>query len=158
VLKTLKTLKTLRNDEGFTLIELLIVIIILAILAAIVVFAVGTTTKNASVSSCNADAKSVETALESYKAQKAASFPALGGVWAAGTYTSNYAVLTTPDGAGNRWLRQQPGLSHYTILWDSSGHVWVNGANDYTGYPAGPPPGGTVDFDLNPGTACNVAS
>ena len=58
-----------RDQGGFTLIELLIVIIILAILAAIVVFAVGNTNTNAIASSCNADAKSVETALEAYKAQ-----------------------------------------------------------------------------------------
>ena len=58
-----------RDQGGFTLIELLIVIIILAILAAIVVFAVGSTNTNAIASSCNADAKSVETALEAYKAQ-----------------------------------------------------------------------------------------
>jgi len=57
-----------RNEGGFTLIELLIVIIILAILAAIVVFAVGSTGSNAVAASCNADAKTFETALESYKA------------------------------------------------------------------------------------------
>src|SRR5579862_6589118 len=64
-----------RDQGGFTLIELLIVIIILAILAAIVVFAVGSTNSNAIASSCNADAKSVETALEAYKAQTG-SYPA----------------------------------------------------------------------------------
>jgi prepilin-type N-terminal cleavage/methylation domain-containing protein len=58
-----------RNDGGFTLIELLIVIIILAILAAIVVFAVGSTGTNAKTAACNSDAKTVETALESYKAE-----------------------------------------------------------------------------------------
>ena len=58
-----------RNEGGFTLIELLIVIIILAILAAIVVFAVGTTGSNAVAASCNADAKTFETALEAYKAE-----------------------------------------------------------------------------------------
>ena len=43
----LERVKQRRSEEGFTLIELLIVIIILAILATIVIFAVGTTTKNA---------------------------------------------------------------------------------------------------------------
>src|SRR6202035_5267792 len=67
-MEMLDRLQQKRNDEGgFTLIELLIVIVILAILAAIVVFAVGTTTTNAKISACNADAKSVETAIEAYQ-------------------------------------------------------------------------------------------
>jgi prepilin-type N-terminal cleavage/methylation domain-containing protein len=56
-----------RNEEGFTLFELLIVIIILAILAGIVAFSVGSSTANASTSTCQSDAKAVETALEEYK-------------------------------------------------------------------------------------------
>lgn len=91
-----------RNEGGFTLIELLIVIIILAILAAIVVFAVGTTSKNSAVASCNADAKSVETAVEAYKAQI--------GSWPADI---NALTTTQPDGAtpsitDGPWLRQVP--------------------------------------------------
>jgi prepilin-type N-terminal cleavage/methylation domain-containing protein len=90
----LERLKQKRNEGGFTLIELLIVIIILAILAAIVVFAVGTTTTNAKQSACNSDAKSVETAVEAYKAQ-------LGKDPAAMT------DLTTA-GPNGPWLRQIP--------------------------------------------------
>jgi prepilin-type N-terminal cleavage/methylation domain-containing protein len=82
------------EEEGFTLIELLIVIVILAILAAIVVFAVGTTTTNAKVSACNSDAKSVETAVEAYKAQ-------------VGSYPASLAALTVP-GPNGPWLRQVP--------------------------------------------------
>ena len=82
------------GEEGFTLIELLIVIVILAILAAIVVFAVGTTTTNAKQAACNADAKSVETAAEAYKAQ-VGSFPA----------TMNDLLTAGPNGP---WLRQAP--------------------------------------------------
>src|SRR5688500_3374277 len=64
--------KQLRNkknneDEGFTLIELLIVIIILGILAAIVVFAIGSTRKDAVASSCKTDAKSIQLSLEAMK-------------------------------------------------------------------------------------------
>jgi general secretion pathway protein G len=58
------------NDQGgFTLIELLIVIVILAILAAIVVFAVQNLTSSSAQASCKADFKTVETAVEGYKAQ-----------------------------------------------------------------------------------------
>jgi general secretion pathway protein G len=84
-----------RNEGGFTLIELLIVIIILAILAAIVVFAVGTTGSNAVAASCNADAKTFETALESYKAEVGA-YPG-----AAALNTSAPNVPEETD--GNSW-------------------------------------------------------
>ena len=111
-----------RNEGGFTLIELLIVIIILAILAAIVIFAVGGTSKNAAVASCNADAKSLETAVEAYKAQMG-SYPA-----SIGQVTS-----TTLDKQGNTvgpWLRSVPQTSgHYSITYDGSGGVYANGSN-----------------------------
>jgi len=119
-----------RNEGGFTLIELLIVIIILAILAAIVVFAVGNTNSNAIASSCNADAKSVETALEAYKAQ-IGSYP-----------TSPVAQLTssttvTVNGVSEvvgPWLKAWPGSANYNISADSSGTVYVEstGAAAYT--------------------------
>ena len=112
-----------REQGGFTLIELLIVIIILAILAAIVVFAVGSTNTNAIASSCNADAKSVETALEAYKAQ-------------IGSYPGGLSVLTAPtpttvNGVAETvgpWLKEVPSTNNYTITFDStSGVVSVNG-------------------------------
>lgn len=57
------------REEGFTLIELLIVIVILGILAGIVVFAVGTARSDSVAKSCAADAKTVNTAAEAYKAK-----------------------------------------------------------------------------------------
>ncbi len=95
-----------RDEGGFTLIELLIVIIILAILAAIVVFAVGSTNSNAIASSCNADAKSVETALEAYKAQ-IGSYPA---ATAASTLLVT-STVTTVNGVNETvgpWLKEWP--------------------------------------------------
>ena len=109
-----------RNEGGFTLIELLIVIIILAILAAIVVFAVGTTSKNSAVSSCNADAKSVETAVEAYHAQTGAFAPSLNALTGS---TSTAGSTVGP------WLRSVPGTNHYTITLAASGEVDVNGSN-----------------------------
>lgn len=108
-----------RNEGGFTLIELLIVIVILAILAAIVVFAVGTTTTNAVAASCRADAKSVETATEAYKAQ-------LGTFPAAGAAGLSALASSTTDGNNNQvgpWLRQVPSSPSYTIAMGTSGTV-----------------------------------
>jgi prepilin-type N-terminal cleavage/methylation domain-containing protein len=136
----LERLQQKRDEGGFTLIELLIVIIILAILAAIVVFAVGTTGTSAAKSSCKADAKSVETAVEAYKAQHG------------GTYPANYAALTGTDSIGGPWLKAVPGTTHYQVLFNG-GQVWVAAA--------APAPTGYVsaqDIDLNPDTACNVAT
>jgi general secretion pathway protein G len=59
-----------KNDEGFTLIELLIVIVILGILAAVVVFAVGGITDQGQTSSCKAEKKTLEVAVEAYRAQE----------------------------------------------------------------------------------------
>ncbi|HXW81040.1 MAG TPA: type II secretion system protein, partial [Acidimicrobiales bacterium] len=126
-----------KRQEGFTLIELLIVVIILAILAAIVVFAVGTTATNAKQSACNADAKSVETALEAYKAQM-------------GSYPPSLSNLTTSalDGNGNpvgSWLRATPNANTvadgYSISYDGAGGVWIQLSGNPT----------PTDFDSNVG-------
>src|SRR5580704_19366843 len=97
-------LRRRESQGGFTLVELLIVIVILAILAAIVVFAVGTTSKNAVAASCSADAKSVETAMSAYDAQLA-------------SYPGSLAALATtangPGGVVGPWLRAVPSTTHY---------------------------------------------
>ena len=85
-----------RGDEGgFTLIELLIVIVILGILAAIVVFAVQNLTSQSAKASCGSDYKTLETAVETYKAQ-VGHYPALG---TGTTKGDNWAA--TPGGGQN---------------------------------------------------------
>ena len=64
-----------RSDSGFTLTELLIVIVILGVLTGIVVFAVGAFTDRGEVAACKADMKTVESAVEAYRAQTGA-YPA----------------------------------------------------------------------------------
>jgi general secretion pathway protein G len=176
-----------RNEGGFTLIELLIVIIILAILAAIVVFAVGTTGSNAKVAACNSDAKTLETALESYKAvvgvypgdaslSTGGTVPTQGSTWAgqkAGVYGllgtgTGTGVWTAPNGSSaGPFLRQLSTSTHYTIWTDGLGQVFV-----YSPAGNGTGPGGTAtpaattaamdlqtlnNFDTTPGVCANVS-
>jgi prepilin-type N-terminal cleavage/methylation domain-containing protein len=62
-------------ETGFTLIELLIVIVVLGILAAIVIFSLTGVTASSAVSACNADAKTVQVAVQAYDSQTGG-FPA----------------------------------------------------------------------------------
>jgi general secretion pathway protein G len=56
---------------GFTLIELLVVIVVLAILAAIVIFSITGVKGQSEAAACNADAKTIETAVAAYNAEVA---------------------------------------------------------------------------------------
>ncbi len=112
---TLQRLRERREVEsGFTLIELLIVIVILGILAAIVVFAVGTSTKDAKTSACQSDVATVQTAVEAYAAQHDGNFP------------SSVATLTTASNGHGPWLRTDPG----DVTIGSGGAVTSNGTGN----------------------------
>jgi prepilin-type N-terminal cleavage/methylation domain-containing protein len=78
------------SEGGFTLIELLIVIVILGILAAIVVFAVQNLSGQSAQASCGSDYKTVETAVEGYKAQI--------GVYPGGVITTGWTTTGLPAG------------------------------------------------------------
>jgi general secretion pathway protein G len=70
-----------KKDKGFTLVELLIVIVILGILATVTVFAVRGITDQGKASTCAADKKTLETAVEAFYAQNGlASIPTEAGL------------------------------------------------------------------------------
>jgi general secretion pathway protein G len=95
------------TDGGFTLTELLIVIVILGVLTGIVVFAVGAFTDRGETAACNADKRSVESALEAYRAQNDA-YPA----------ANDWNALTTGG-----YLRSAPSTGEYTITFTAAGAV-----------------------------------
>lgn len=98
-----------RQEEGFTLIEMLIVVIILGILAAVVVFGVSTFRKDSAAEACKTDVKSVETAVEAYKA-KTGAYPTGAGADDAAKAADRMTKVVT---AG--YLKSAPTGSGYTV-------------------------------------------
>lgn len=85
------------GEGGFTLIELLIVIVILGILAAVVVFSVAGITDTGKTSACDAQKKTVEVAIQAYRA-KGTAYPATLSGDAGELVTAG--LLGEPLGAG----------------------------------------------------------
>jgi len=82
----------------------------------------------AEVAACQADAKTLEVALEAYMAEKG-SFPS-PAPWSAASYAANFEPLTAA-GAGGPYLPRPPDTKFYVIEFDSSGHVWVAPPGSY---------------------------
>ena len=97
----------------------------------------------AEVATCQADAQTLEVALEAYMAEKGA-YPS-PAPWSAATYAANYAPLTSGT-SGGHLLSTPPGTKYYVIEFDSSGHVWVappgvygatyNAGQDFSAHPS----------------------
>ena len=78
----------------------------------------------AEVAACQADAKTLEVALEAYMAERG-SLPS-PAPWSAATYAANFEALTA---AG--LPAEPPDTKSYVIEFDSSGHVWVAPPGSY---------------------------
>ena len=81
------------------------------------------------VAQCQADVKSVDTALEAYHAETG-SIPVPTAAWSAGSYASNYGPLTTGS-RGDTFLPAAPATSNYVVEYDDAGDVWVSPANSF---------------------------
>jgi prepilin-type N-terminal cleavage/methylation domain-containing protein len=101
-----------RNQNGFTLTELLIVIVILGVLAGIVVFAVAGITDRGTRAACEADKRTVLTAVEAFHAET-------GDYPDGGSSATRLKELQDAD-----LLRDVPSTDKYTItLGDGDGVV-----------------------------------
>jgi prepilin-type N-terminal cleavage/methylation domain-containing protein len=107
------------EESGFTLIELLIVIVILGILAGVVIFSVGGVTDTGAVAACKTDLKTVQVAVEAYKAKN-------------GSFPPNLDPALTVG--ADQFLRPQAGLAANTLAQTQSGYniVYTPATGDVT--------------------------
>ena len=114
------------KGDGFTLVEILIVILILGVLAGVAVFSVSDMDTASATSGCQANYKTVETALEAYKVQESA-YPTAGVTFgvAAGTTNAAAALMlqdTSKGPTAGPWLLDAPySAGDYQIVVSTSG-------------------------------------
>ena len=82
------------------------------------------------VAACESDLKSVQVALAAYQATTGAN-AAPPAAWSAADYPTNFAPLTDASAPGP-FLKRPPSDTHYVILFDSAGHVWVEPGGTFT--------------------------
>ena len=122
----------LQDEGGFTLIELLIVVVILGILAAIVVFAVQNLSSTSVQSACQSNFKTVETAVEAYKAQMA-QYPSGSGKANPTGSTSTGAAPNTDTDVGSPVTFTTGAAPTYTSPPATAAQAAVNAAGAVTG-------------------------
>lgn len=105
-----------RAPSGFTLVELLVVITILGVLSAVVVFAVSGTNDRGQVASCNQDARTLKTAIETHIANN-------------GAVPADQAALVSSG-----FLQKPSTLNDFTV--NGNRYTIVGGSQCATGYAA----------------------
>ncbi len=134
-----KNLKGRRGQQGFTLIELLVVVTILGILAGIVTLSLVGLTTHSNVQACNAEYKTVQSALDAYMANNNLTNTGLttsqsvytndmtGG--ASGSKTGTVQLYNpNPTSGSPNYTRN--GQTEYYYEWDQFGRITgVSGGN-----------------------------
>jgi len=122
-----KSLRGKKGQQGFTLIELLVVVTILGILAAIVTLSLVGLTTNASVQSCNAEYRTVQSALDAYMANNNYATLPKG---AQGSFTNDMTGTAggnvplynaTPTANSPNYTRN--GTTQFEYQWDQYGRI-----------------------------------
>lgn len=101
------------------------------------------------VAACRSDVADVQTALAAYQATNGA-YPTPPAPWTAASYPTNFGPLTNAAPPGP-FLKMPPGDNHYVILWDSSGHIWVEAPGTFS------PTYDAANDGANPSTCSKVA-
>lgn len=91
------------GQGGFTLIELLIVIAILGILAGVVVLAVGGVSDSAQTKACMIEGKTIETAIQAYKADHDNTLP------------GTFALADLAPATGTKYMKRAPETAKWTL-------------------------------------------
>ena len=139
------------RQRGFTLIELLIVIVVLGVLAAVVIMAIGAFEDRGELAACRADVKTVENAVEAYRAKVGRYPDSLDDLTKApGNYLRE--VPNTTEGSGKYWIVYDPATGTVTGRVTSSDEVCAgelamatpgaSGTATEPGGPGGGEPGG----------------
>jgi prepilin-type N-terminal cleavage/methylation domain-containing protein len=133
-----KNLRGKKGQQGFTLIELLVVVTILGVLAAIVTLSLVGLTTNANIQSCNAEYKTVQSAIDAYMADKQfASVPqgpanqshwtndmSNGATGQASSNTQDGTVpLWIPNPSANNPNYTRNGTTQFFYQWDTTGKI-----------------------------------
>jgi hypothetical protein len=103
----------------------------------------------AEVAACRSDVSDLQTALAAYQASNG-SYPTPPAAWTAASYPTNFGPLTNAAPPGP-FLKMPPGDNHYVILWDSSGHIWVEAPGTFS------PTYDAANDGANPSTCTRVA-
>ena len=107
------------------------------------------TASAAEVAACRSDVSDVQAALGAYQATNG-SYPIPPAGWTAASYPTNFVPLTNAPAPGP-FLKMPPGDNHYVILWDSSGHIWVEPPGSFV------PAYDATNDGTNPSTCARVA-
>jgi hypothetical protein len=101
------------------------------------------------VAACRSDVSDVQAALAAYQASNG-SFPTPPAGWSAASYPANFGPLTNAPPPGP-FLKMPPGDNRYVIMWDSSGHIWVEAPGTFS------PTYEAANDGTNPSTCTRVA-
>ena len=120
-----KNLRGRKGQQGFTLIELLVVVTILGILAGIVTLSLVGLTTHANVQACNAEYKTVQSALDAYMADNQLS-PSLAALPAPGAPTNDMTTPVplynaAPSATSPNYTRN--GKTQFFYEWDAAGRI-----------------------------------